>query len=626
MNVWFGTLRRLRKESALLLAATAALAVGVPAGAAGIIVPAKTGPDQGEAVADIAVDVSDSSDPVRVGENFHYSIRVRNLGPDDATGVQLTDALPQSFELVSWTGAKSCTRDGDVRCELNDVSHNGSATVILHVRATEPGTFTDTATASSAASDPNRDNNRDDESTEVRGTSSTGETSHLIVVDHVVNDNGGKSTAKDFELAVVGASPSPAQFNGAEAPGTDVTLTAGSYQVSQETALGYATTLSAGCAGTIQPGETKTCSVSNDDLGAVTLAIAAAPPTVQAGATTTYTVTLANPNSQSVGVSSIGVTLPNGFSYRADSTSGASTSNPQIAGAAGGVQTLTWTGPITIAAKSTATLTFAANASPTPGAYSAVVQGTIDAPFSVEVTKPTAPVTVVAAGPGQTPPPGDGSSGQTTPSTSTSGSGAVPPPVFQKSADVEPVSGEVLVREPGSADFVPLTTAEQVRFGAEIDTTAGRVKVSTVDAKGTIFHADFYEGRFLLRDENADGVTVLQLSGSDFTACKKSAKRVLAAEDGKKPKKHAKKKKKNVKKVKHSKKVVRHLWGSGTGKFRTRGRYIAATVAGTTWLTEDRCDGTRTYVQEGVISARDLVKHKTIRLGAGQSYVARPRR
>jgi hypothetical protein len=101
---------------------------------------------------------------------------------------------------------------------------------------------------------------------------------------------------------------------------------------------------------------------------------------------------------------------------------------------------------------------------------------------------------------------------------------------------------------------------------------------------------------------------------------------VLAAEDGKKPKKHAKKKKKNVKKVKHSKKVVRHLWGSGTGKFRTRGRYIAATVAGTTWLTEDRCDGTRTYVQEGVISARDLVKHKTIRLGAGQSYVARPRR
>ena len=79
-----------------------------------------------------------------------------------------------------------------------------------------------------------------------------------------------------------------------------------------------------------------------------------------------------------------------------------------------------------------------------------------------------------------------------------------------------------------------------------------------------------------------------------------------------------------TKKVKRSKKVVRHLWGSGKGKFRTKGRYIAATVHGTTWLTEDRCDGTRAFVQEGVVDVRDLVKHKTIQLGAGQSYVARP--
>ena len=82
--------------------------------------------------------------------------------------------------------------------------------------------------------------------------------------------------------------------------------------------------------------------------------------------------------------------------------------------------------------------------------------------------------------------------------------------------------------------------------------------------------------------------------------------------------------KKKTKKKKRSKKVVRHLWGSGKGKFRTKGRYIAATVHGTTWLTEDRCDGTRSFVQEGVIDARYLVKHKTIQLGAGQSYVARP--
>ncbi len=128
----------------------------------------------------------------------------------------------------------------------------------------------------------------------------------------------------------------------------------------------------------------------------------------------------------------------------------------------------------------------------------------------------------------------------------------------------------------------------------------------------------FYEGRFLMTQQLANGITVLRLSGSDFKSCK-TPKRALASFDKKKPKKT-----KKAKKRKRSKKVVRHLWGSGMGKFRTRGRFIAATVHGTTWLTQDRCDGTRAFVQEGVVDVRDLVKHKTITLGAGQSYVARP--
>jgi len=45
----------------------------------------------------------------------------------------------------------------------------------------------------------------------------------LIVVKHVVNDNGGAATASDFTMAVTGSSPSPASFPGAEAPGTPKT-------------------------------------------------------------------------------------------------------------------------------------------------------------------------------------------------------------------------------------------------------------------------------------------------------------------------------------------------------------------------------------------------------------------
>jgi len=622
--------RRLAKTMALLAMATAGLAVGVPSGAAGFGLRLES-VSNGEPVrADLAVDKSDSADPVRPGQNFHYNLRVQNLGPDDASGVRLVDTLPESFELVSSTGARSCVRDGAVYCELNDIPHGGSVTVVLHVRATVGGLFWDTATASSAADDPNHDNDSARESTEVEGAQHApppGQPqAHLTVVGHVVNDNDGTAKASDFALAVKGGSPNPAQFSGADSPGTDVALDAGPYAVSQETTLGYWTTLSGDCSGTIEAGEAKTCTVSNDDLGPITLGLTADTPSVAAGATTGYTATLTNPNAKSVAVSSVNVTLASGFSYQDGSTSGAITTDPQIGSGEGSSQSLTWQGPVEIPSDASASFHLVVTAPAAPGDYTAAVRGTVDAPFTF-ATAETVQITVVAAQPGsggttgsgQQPGSGTGSSsgstqGQTT-TTVPTGTAQLPPPQFRQNADIEPVSGDVLIRLAGTTDFVPLKAGMQAPFGSELDATAGRVALSTVDANGTLYHADFYEGRFLITQQLANGVTVLRLSGSDFKSCK-AAKRVLASLDKKKPKK--------AKKAKSMKSVVRHLWGSGKGKFRTRGRYLAATVHGTTWLTQDRCDGSRAFVQEGVVDVRDLVKHKTIKLGAGQSYVARP--
>jgi hypothetical protein len=275
------------------------------------------------------------------------------------------------------------------------------------------------------------------------------------------------------------------------------------------------------------------------------------------------------------------------------------------------------------------------------GGYHANGSGNVDAPFSIDSSGASPEIVVIAADPTPTPSPpsqpgsgsggnggssgtggssgsggSGGSGGNQTQGTTTKQSGPPPvaPPVFQSEADVKPISGDVLIKLPGATDFVPLTADTQVGFGAEIDATNGRVGLATVDADGTTYKADFYEGRFMLKKQLANGITVLWLSGSNFKSeCKIAKKRALQSLDKKKPKK-----------AKKSKKVVRHLWGSGKGKFRTKGRYIAATVHGTTWLTEDRCDATRAFVQEGVVDVRDLVKHKTIQLGAGQSYVARP--
>jgi hypothetical protein len=87
----------------------------------------------------------------------------------------------------------------------------------------------------------------------------------LIVIKHVINDNGGNNVASDFTMNVTGTSPTPASFPGAEAPGTTVTLGAGSYSVEESDSLGYTETKSADCSGSVTFGDTKTCTITNDD-------------------------------------------------------------------------------------------------------------------------------------------------------------------------------------------------------------------------------------------------------------------------------------------------------------------------------------------------------------------------
>jgi hypothetical protein len=73
---------------------------------------------------------------------------------------------------------------------------------------------------------------------------------------------------------------------------------------------------------------------------------------------------------------------------------------------------------------------------------------------------------------------------------------------------------------------------------------------------------------------------------------------------------------------------VRRLWGRDKGgRFRTFGRHSHATVRGTRWLTEDRCNGTLTRVTDGSVVVRDTVRRRSVVVRAGRSYLARrPRR
>lgn len=111
-------------------------------------------------LADLAVTKADSPDPVALGSTLTYTIQVINQGPQDATGVTVTDRLPNHTDLVSVAASSgSCDRKGKrVTCNLGnlaaDPTKGNAATVIVQVRPTKAGTIENTASVDSVETDP----------------------------------------------------------------------------------------------------------------------------------------------------------------------------------------------------------------------------------------------------------------------------------------------------------------------------------------------------------------------------------------------------------------------------------------------------------------------------------------
>ena len=75
------------------------------------------------------------------------------------------------------------------------------------------------------------------------------------------------------------------------------------------------------------------------------------------------------------------------------------------------------------------------------------------------------------------------------------GSSAPPPPVADRSADVFPVAGVILVKAPGSTKYVPLTAGQRIPVGSLVDATNGKIKiVSAIDRHGHTTTGTFYGG------------------------------------------------------------------------------------------------------------------------------------
>jgi hypothetical protein len=185
---------------------------------------------------------------------------------------------------------------------------------------------------------------------------------------------------------------------------------------------------------------------------------------------------------------------------------------------------------------------------------------------------------------------------------------AGPTPQPGQTARGSVVSGKVLVRVPGSASFEQLDGSAPIRVGSVLDLNRGRIRLATAagTAGGRTQSADFSDGMAVFTQDRRSGLTTLTLTRGDFSSCPGGRQAgwnpfAVAA------------------------RVGNRVRASGRGRFRTRGRYSAATVRGTTWSVEDTCAGTLTRVTAGSVDVRDFVKRRTVIVRAGGRYLAKRR-
>ena len=133
--------------------------------------------------ADLAVSQSDAPDPAEPGETLTYTVTVSNVGPGDATDVELTDTLPTVGSIASadWPGG-ACTLPPlplssapVVTCDLGDLPEGESVDVTIEVELPASGSgaaagpISNLAAVTAAETDPDASNNQTSEQTIVRG-------------------------------------------------------------------------------------------------------------------------------------------------------------------------------------------------------------------------------------------------------------------------------------------------------------------------------------------------------------------------------------------------------------------------------------------------------------------------
>ncbi|HEY6888205.1 MAG TPA: hypothetical protein VI300_10510 [Solirubrobacter sp.] len=195
--------------------------------------------------------------------------------------------------------------------------------------------------------------------------------------------------------------------------------------------------------------------------------------------------------------------------------------------------------------------------------------------------------------------------------------GPLPPPApapeLARTVTITPAGARVLVApatsEPPSTDpqlQARLRSAAELPVGTTVDASQGSVGIDAVtttpDGPGTVGHAHVSGGVFtILQDRGANTEPTFQLLPKRGP-CARARSSAMPIPD-----------------------PQYRVRVRARGHFRSVGGYGRAAGRGTEWLMHDRCDGTSFKVYEGVVLVRDFRRRITVRVPAGQCYLAASR-
>ena len=295
-----------------------------------------------DAAADLSLTKSDSPDPVFVDDLLTYTLTAHNSGPQDATGVTLTDTLPSgvTYESATPTQGTCVEATGTVTCDLGTLTDEQSAGVEITVRPQSPGTITNNASVTSDLADPDSADASASENTTVRAIADLGLTKtdspdpvlagELLTYTLSVSNSGPQSATgvvvTDTLPAATFVSATPSQGTCSESGGT-VTCPLGTIANGNGASIeikirrstpGIITNEAQVTADTHDPtpeNDSASEDTTVDPAADVSVTQSDAPDPVLAGELLAYTLTAHNSGPQTATSVTLTDTLPGGVTY-----------------------------------------------------------------------------------------------------------------------------------------------------------------------------------------------------------------------------------------------------------------------------------------------------------------------